>query len=139
MTADRNPGKPEWFEMAENDARSSDVRKVNKKLPALAVLITSAVIGAGAFFANASESDANAEQVVTQSVATTSPSPSPSVSTTSNPVAQTSASPSAIADPSQGGIKAPTGRGDDDNEGEDRKGEHREGDHEGREHRDERD
>jgi len=119
MTPDTNPRKPEWFELAESDAQSTSVRKVNKKLPAIAVLITGAILGAGALFANGSGSDANAEQAVTQTVATSSPASSPA----SSPTTSASATPTAIANPAHGGIQAPTGRGDDgDGEGDHHKG-----------------
>lgn len=58
MVPDTTPEKPEWFELAEGDAKPSKFSKVksgNKKLPAIAVLITGAVIATGAFFANAAE------------------------------------------------------------------------------------
>ena len=55
MTPNTTPEKPEWFELADGDAPSSQVKKVNKKLPAIAVLVTGAVIASGAFFAHASE------------------------------------------------------------------------------------
>jgi hypothetical protein len=120
------PKKPEWFEIAESDNASAAVTKVNKKLPVIAVLATAAIIGAGAFFANASESPtANAENVSpVAAVASTSPSASASAATAP------SASPTSskgIANPAQGGIQAPQGRGDGD-------GDHEFGDHEGRDH-----
>ena len=55
--------KPEWFELADSDAPSAQVRKVNKKLPVAAVVITGAIIATGAFFASASENDASAEGI----------------------------------------------------------------------------
>jgi hypothetical protein len=55
MTPNTTPEKPEWFELAEDAAPAPEIKKVSKKLPAIAVLITGAVIATGAFFANASE------------------------------------------------------------------------------------
>jgi hypothetical protein len=55
MTPNTTPEKPEWFELTDGDAPSAQVKKVGKKLPAIAVLVTGAVIASGAFFANASE------------------------------------------------------------------------------------
>ena len=124
------PKKPEWFEITESDNASAAVTKVNKKLPVIAVLATAAIIGAGAFFANASESPtANAENVSQVAAAT------PSASATSAPSASPTASPG-IANPAQGGIQAPQGRGDGDGDHEfgDRPHHDGDGDRDGREH-----
>ena len=131
--------KPEWFEMAESDDASAAVTKVNKKLPAIAVLVTGVIIGAGAFFANASESNANAESI-TQMVAsaTSSPAATDPTANSSNTPSTGVQSPGAtaipsqggIANPSQGGIQAPNGR-DGDRDGD---GEHRFGDGDGDRH-----
>lgn len=63
MTPDTTPQKPEWFELADGDAPAAQVTKVSKKLPAVAVLVTGAIIATGAFFANASEESHTANQV----------------------------------------------------------------------------
>jgi hypothetical protein len=56
MSSDSQNQKPEWMELAESDAPATEIRKTSKKLPAIAVLVTGAVIATGAFLANASES-----------------------------------------------------------------------------------
>ena len=136
-----NPKKPEWFELTDGDAPSAQVTKVNKKLPLAAVLITGAVIATGAFFANASESDANAEQsVLAQTIPSTSAGSSAATSTTSSSpsTSQSTSNPAqspAIQNPNQGGVPAPVmGGGDDDGDHERGEGRERGGDHEGREH-----
>jgi hypothetical protein len=63
MTPDTTPEKPEWFELADGDAPAAQVKKVNKKLPAIAVVVTGAIIATGAFFANASEESHTGNQV----------------------------------------------------------------------------
>ena len=132
--------KPEWFELTDKDAPSTQVTKVNKKLPIAAVLITGAVIATGAFFASASENDASAEGI-TQTVASSTASSAPA--TTSSATPSTSTSPG-IQDPTQGGVPAPGTRGGDDDgdhqwgEGRSHDGD-REGGHEGREGHDDRD
>jgi hypothetical protein len=111
-----NMNKPEWFELAEGDNSSAQVKKVNKKLPAVAVLITGAVIAAGAFFANASEPNANASQ---NSGAQTLPAASsPSASASASP-STSSSTPSGIASPGAGGMQDPSkgGAPGDDGDG----------------------
>ena len=137
-----NMKKPEWFELADSDARSAHVAKVNKKLPIAALLITSAVIATGAFFASASENKASAEGI------SQSPAPSSAVAsatpdaTTSNDPAASSATTPGIQDPTQGGVPAPDahrGDGDGNHQWGDRPGHNGDGDHEGREGHQERD
>ncbi len=112
MTPTENSGKPAWFELADKDALSADVRKVNRKLSAVAVLISGAVIATGAFFAAGSENDASAAQVSNTASTTTAPSTTVPAPTTSNPSQAATDAPS-IMDPSVGGIPAPHSRGDD--------------------------
>lgn len=138
--------KPEWFELADSDAPSAQVAKVNKKLPIAALLITGAVIATGAFFASASENDASAEGVSQTSAA----APSTNTTTPDAATANNSATPSApaapgIQNPNQGGVPAPgANRGDGDDDGDHQWGDRREhdgdrdGDHEGRERHEER-
>jgi hypothetical protein len=57
MSSDSQNEKPEWMELAEGDSPAAEIRKTSKKLPAIAVLITGAVIATGAFLANASETN----------------------------------------------------------------------------------
>ena len=125
------PKKPEWFEIAESDNASAAVTKVNKKLPAIAVVVAGAIIGAGAFFANASESPtANAENVsAVAAVASATPSTAATPATAAPATSPTTKTTTAkgVANPAQGGIQAPQGRGDDD-------GDREFGGHEGREH-----
>ena len=46
------PKKPDWFEMTEGDSSSSGIRKVNKKLPLIALLAAGSIIAAGSIFAS---------------------------------------------------------------------------------------
>ena len=128
--------KPEWFEIADSDNSTAPASKVNKKLPIVAVLVTGAVIGAGAFFANASESNANAESS-TQTTAPVTSNSSPGVADPSSAPSAGMQSPGTATDPTQGGIQAPHGRGDrdgdhqfGDGDGHGRGGEFHDGDHE---------
>ena len=157
--------KPEWFELADNDASSAQVTKVNKKIPAITLLLSGLVIATGAFFASASESDAEAEGLTAQTevaavaatdngatnnstvdttstpathskVVATAPA-TQSVSTTQNAPAAPAA-PAGVKNPAVGGVPLPSGRGDDDDDREG--GEHHErGEHEGGEHHEGRD
>jgi len=113
------PKKPSWFELADADAPSAQVRKVNKKLPAAALLVTGAVFAAGALFANTSEPSAVAGQSpVVQTVSSTSAASAPAV--TSAPKISKASTTPAIQDPKKVGIQAPNGqRGDDHEDGED--------------------
>ena len=126
--------KPEWFEMAEGDSASANVTKVNKKLPAIAVLVTGAVIATGAFFASASESDAEAEGQPTTSIT----SVDNSAPTTTTSPSGTPTAPQKITKPSEGGVPLPSENprrhGDGDGDGDHKRwGDHpeRDGDHEG--------
>jgi hypothetical protein len=125
MTPSINTGKPAWFELADSDALSADVRKVNKKLPAAAVLVSGAILATGAFFASGSSTDASAAQVSNPTLATSVAAPATSVASLSLSASSSSASASAsagkatiattsIKNPAQVGIPAPTGHGDDE-------------------------
>jgi len=60
------PKKPDWFEMTEGDSSSSGIRKVNKKLPLIALLAAGSIIAAGSIFASTnSEPTAVAETPTT--------------------------------------------------------------------------
>lgn len=151
MTEKIGPEKPEWFALADGDAPSAQVRKVSKKLPALAVLVTGAVIATGAFFANASEQE-DGEKLIgntsfnqvdnTQGVSPDVTAPNQNNSNNSNgvhPAPPKGVNPPSggIQDPSKGGVMPPQERGDDDGdhewgEGGEHEDEGREG-HEGRE------
>lgn len=110
MTPEGNPRKPEWFELADSSAESAQVRKINKVLPSIAVLVSAAVIGAGAFFANASESSSSsiAAPILSGAVAG-----EPSVSSQSQAAL---ASTPAVANPAAIGVAPPRGGGDDDDD-----------------------
>lgn len=136
MTNNSESKKPEWFELTDGDAPSAQVTKVNKKLPAIAVLVTGAIIATGAFFASASESDSDEGQIAATTFNQVDKQATGATGTTSEVTNPNPAAPatSGIQDPAQGGIKAPGGNieeGDDEDgrehEGRER-GEHREGD-----------
>jgi hypothetical protein len=119
------PEKPEWFQLLDSDAPSAQVSKVNKKLPAFAVVIAGILFAGGAIFANASDSESAVAS--TQSSNSTAVTPDSTSPATSNDEAVPSSP--AVQNPSQGGVQAPgVGRGHDG----DRDGDF-EGDHEGRE------
>lgn len=155
--------KPEWFELADNDAASAQVTKVNKKIPAITLLLSGLVIATGAFFASASESDAEAEGLTPQTevaaVAATDngATNNSNVDSTSTPATNSKvvatapatrsvsttqdapAAPAGVKNPEVGGVPLPSGRGDHDDDRHEG-GEHRErGEHEGREHHEGRD
>jgi hypothetical protein len=112
MTKEFNSAKPEWFQLVDSDAPSAQVTKVNKKIPAIAAVVAGAIIAGGSFFASTSgESQAVAQTLESNVVTSSAPT---QITSTPAPVK------SAIKVPSQGGVKAPTGRddeGDDDHEG----------------------
>ncbi|MEI7697737.1 MAG: hypothetical protein WCJ16_06315 [Actinomycetes bacterium] len=83
------PEKPEWIEIADADSAATP-RRVSKKLPALALIITATIIGAGAVFGQTADqspaSAATALAPVVQSSTSAQPdatntSPSTQVST----------------------------------------------------------
>jgi hypothetical protein len=84
MTSKELPGKPEWFELIDGNAPSAQVSKVNKVLPAMAVLVSGALLATGALFGNASSDPAQS---------------APVSQTTSAPVASADLSPLASATP----------------------------------------
>lgn len=123
MTQDSQPQKPAWFQLADSDAPSAHVTKVNKKLPAIAALVTGAVIATGAFFASASENSQGNQQIastsfnqVDTSIAATNSAAvatsNSSLTTKTNGV--TSPGAASVQDPTKGGIQAPTAQSDDD-------------------------
>ena len=154
MTQDKNASepqssKPAWFALVDSDAPSAQVVKVNKKLPVIALIVTGAIAASGTFFANASDKN----QSPTNSIPSVSASAvSDVVDTTSNPVATSTEQNSkprstvnvsshtvakspqaAVQNPSQGGVQAPRGGGEnDDDEDEDHEG--REGHERGERH-----
>ena len=99
--------RPEWFEISEGDD-SANVRRVSKRLPVSALLVTLAILGVGAVVAQTQEeSPASAIEtsvpVATQNLTTTN---STSPATTEAPSAPVIANP-----PAKRG-------GDDDDKGE---------------------
>ncbi len=56
MTSNTSPKKPDWFALVEKDAPSAQVRKVDKKLPAITGFLAIAIVALGTFFANGSTS-----------------------------------------------------------------------------------
>ena len=132
MTENLEPKKPTWFELTDGDAPSAQVTKVNKKLPAIAVLVTGAVIASGAFFANASSSEktgsstasTSISQVDNSTASTTGATGDTSEISNTQPAGVKNSDPAIatvnnnIQDPTLGGMKAPGGR-DNDEEDED--------------------
>ncbi len=134
MAEDLTPQKPEWFELVDGDAPSAEVRKVNKKLPAIAVLVTGAVIATGAFFANASESDIDDQQFTQSDFNPGNGAPALGSSDTSTPNGMTTpgGTPGAPSGPRPDGKFVPHNDGD----GPDGDGDHQFGDRPRPEHED---
>jgi hypothetical protein len=124
MAKDFNTSKPEWFQLVNSDAPSAQVRKIDKKLPAVAAVVAGTIIAMGSFFAQATEESQSNSQVLasTQSASTQADSVEVQASTTtSSPkIANTPIATSAPV--AQQKIQAPTGGGgedDDDDEDDD--------------------
>ena len=125
--------KPEWFNLIDSDAPSARVTKINKKLPAMAILISAGVIATGTFFASSSEPTAQAEVTSTPTAITSvdkstpANSAAPTAKTVSTAKPSASATPTvteSVKNPAQGGVALPTARsGDDDDEREHGRGE----------------
>jgi hypothetical protein len=131
--------KPDWFELVDGDAPSAQVTKINKKLPAIAILAAGTVVALGSFFSSATESDAHATTSSIQNQSTESPGAN---LTSENSVSSSPTPAAAINDPSQGGVQAPGLDGDDEGDDHDfeRRGHDGDGDdgeHERRGHDDE--
>ncbi len=110
MTQNTNSGKPEWFELIDGNAPSAQVQKVNKFLPAMAVVVAGAIIASGALLANASEEPTN--QVVTAaSQASTSDQVGTITTENSTPGVTNPANPASTP-----GMLPPSGGDDDDHE-----------------------
>ena len=113
--------KPDWFELVDGDAPSAQVTKINKKLPAIAILAAGTVVALGSFFSSATETDA---QAISSNTASSS---APTQVTTSSAPVATEPTPqnpkkaiAAINNPSQGGVQAPgLGSDNDDDDDED--------------------
>ena len=112
--------KPEWFELTEHTP-ATGIRKVDKKLPIVAIAVAGAIMVAGSIFANAGDGPA-AVADTQQTLTTTAPT------TTQPQTASQSAAPAPqISTSPQNSIK-----------GEERESREHDGkpwgDHEGREH-----
>jgi hypothetical protein len=130
------PKKPEWIELTESGDSYAGIKKVNKKLPLVTLVVAGAVILGGSVFATTNnEPSAVAETpTASQSIAAAQPN----VSTASNnsnsapasiaPAAKSSSGMSALPVPK---VTAAPQRGEDHERGEG--GEGRERDHEDRE------
>lgn len=147
--------KPEWFELVDGDAPSAQVTKINKKLPAIAVLAAGSVMALGTFFSSATETDAQATtstlqsqtvgsestSVAAESPQTSSPAPAAVDSTSNN----SGKSVVATNNPSLGGVQAPglaSGHDDEDedeDEDDDRRGHDDDDDHDRHGHDDDDD
>ncbi len=124
MSNEINNSKPEWFQLVDGDAPSAQVRKIDKKLPALAALVAGAIIATGSFIAGASSDQQDMAQVVTAGEKTSSPQSTPVKvadvsSAASEVIATTVTKNTGVQAPGQVGVKAPTGRDDDDDDDED--------------------
>ena len=138
MTENLEPQKPTWFELTDGDAPSAQVTKVNKKIPALAVLVTGVVIASGAFFAHASDSESVDENPSSTSINqvdnTTSANSGLTTEISNTQPATPNKSGTVIAtvkngvqEPAQPGMKAPTGKSHDDDEDDDHEDRERKG------------
>jgi hypothetical protein len=121
------PKKPDWFEMTEGQDASSGIRKVNKKLPFVALLAAGAIIAAGSIFASThNEPSAVADTpTATQSAAASQPNnsqsaPAPVATSKSSSGLNSLPAPTVSTVPQRG-----EGEGRDHREGGDgREGEH---------------
>ena len=105
--------KPEWFEIAESDNAAAAVTKVDKKLTLLTAFAAVAIIGAGVFFANASEpTSANAKNLSPASVVTPTTASAP-VSAKPSPTSATTSELMGVADPSLNGMAKSTELGEE--------------------------
>jgi hypothetical protein len=137
MSNETNNSKPEWFQLVDSDAPSAQVRKIDKKLPAIAALVAGAIIATGSFIAGASSDQQDMAQVVAANERTSSPQSTPVKigdvsSVASGVIATTVTKNTGVQPPDQVGAKAPTGRDDDyddDDDDEDEDDERGERDH----------
>jgi hypothetical protein len=126
MTSKELSGKPEWFELIDGNAPSAQVNKVNKVLPAMAVLVSGALLATGALCGNASSDPAQSalvSQTTSAPVASANLSPlasaTPAGENQGTPVLSPSTEKSSIT-PVAPIMLPPTG-GDDDDDHEDRR------------------
>jgi hypothetical protein len=124
MSNETNNSKPEWFQLVDSDAPSAQVRKIDKKLPAIAALVAGAIIATGSFIAGVSSDQQDMTQVVAANERTSSPQSAPvkigDVSSAATQVIATTVTKNTgVQSPDQVGVKAPTGRDEDEDEDED--------------------
>ena len=118
--------KPEWFEIADNEAPTPST-KTRRTLPIAAVVAAALVIGIGAVVAQTQEESPASATETTSATSVQSDASNPSSAQSESTAPAASQTPTASASPSSTAVanpnitKLPTGRGDD-------------GDHEGREH-----
>ncbi len=131
MAKDFNTSKPEWFQLVNSDAPSAQVRKIDKKLPAVAAVVAGTIIAMGSFFAHATDENQGNSQVLasTQSSSTQADSVDVQASPTSSSPTVANTPVATSAPVAQQKIQAPTGGGDDDegHDGEERES-HKRGD-----------
>ena len=76
------PEKPEWIEIADADSAATP-RRVSKKLPALALIITATIIGAGAVFGQTADQSPASAATALAPVVQSSTSAQPDATNTS--------------------------------------------------------
>jgi hypothetical protein len=84
MTSNTSPEKPDWFALIEKDAPSAQVRKIDKKIPAVTGFLAITIVALGAFFTNGSmsiDSSVASNSDVTSINTGTSINPGTSIST----------------------------------------------------------
>lgn len=126
------PKKPDWFELTEGGDSYAGIKKVNKKLPILTLVVAGAVILAGSIFANANNEPSavadtpTASQSAAAAPATPTSQPASGSSSTTLPVPT-------VTNVPQRGDRDREGREHHDGDRPDFKdGDHENGEHEGR-------
>jgi len=85
--------KPEWFEISDSD-KSSDVRRITKRYPLLALLATVLILGVGAVVAQTQE------EPPASAVESTSPAPTVQDQSQNTPNVKASSAPTIAKPPS---------------------------------------
>lgn len=129
------PKKPDWFELTEGGDPSAGIRKIDKKLPIVTLVVAGAIVLGGSIFATANnepsavaETPTSSQTLAASQSATTDNSSSASTSTSTNGIApagtsaKTSSGLNSLPAPTVGNVPQ---RGDRDHEGRE-DGEHRE-------------
>lgn len=120
MTSNTSPKKPDWFALVEKDAPSAQVRKVDKRLPAITGFLAIAIVALGTFFANGSMS---AEPSITSNSVASTISASTSVNAVTSAQVSGKVKATKVAESqSNNKIADPTlnGGGNDDDDDDDR-------------------